>query len=1136
MEQKIRKRTFQSFPHEISVGRVLNIQGALASENCRADCILIITGIDSRFNIGSKNALEQILPGISDYSNLAEASDDIFEDAVDDLVICIKKESVHIYCNPINYNLVMMYAAPWSNLVVHCLNADMYENHEDISQELKIRCLVEMVNGCHCVAIPYYYGVAREYQPVSFDPMLVEKWPLIQAFALEDIGGGSFFTLKFDVIDGTRLLNDAFSTLDQLSLEILMTKHLPQFEKQWQSLIDYVSMSREGEFGDLDASKVAEPLITYFHHAPAEEYNVNLSEPCVRFGVYTNSQVSRDGKNMRLRDSGINGSHAYHMVCTGRDSSGAVSCTRTYFCQTISENSKRCKENGAAEDLAIKELSLLTNCYLLAVKAFDLAVEEFTRNLHLSKCDGLIKSHIIKEARNGGLFFTPDESKIEVVWRSVDRYGRECSFSNGLFHNIAVTICDIPSLKHKGEFLGSVSFSDTFLKSTIHLNDASHNTQNLLITQAVKRFVSWQAGKKDAIPGKADRYNNDEESFIGNCLIESSTAVLIYGKWPIFYTDEIVFYGFEKELILYHNQSGYISIPCNDIEEWTMFDNDSNVSATLIRIKPKEKLLSCLPFWISKDGFIKLALMPRSKAHSAFYDNAFHVWKETKETPLKICNELLGEDKTIHDSVEKMLRTPEETGLHLMRQFERIPNLKRFYEHIQLSSNTREPFNEHDLQNILDEGNDILADEMANDDSELTVTILTGLPGSGSDTLCKSLVSLAREASRWLAIKVPSDIKFPFNAKAFQEHLSVTYRTITQQKGRPQASSRKRRRLIIQTQGFVAIRDVVSAIEEHPDELLRSKLKIGSVTCCIDPNNLYLCGRMHMPFVLEQCSAGFVNQAVFTSCIEPGKAAILAQCQKLIRYCNPEISFLIAKRGEVTRTPDVELILSDDSFRNHSSLRSRKMFHKSRFAHNSLSQVTIPFNKPVDKTRFLSCLKNMKGAIDADVHFEGVILYAEGRIAFTDYSETYTFKWSKLLGLMSLSVESKQYSPRPPSSKPNRLVGDKKESEFFVTFFGMKLEDAKMKLLMLTWAQQRKQPLNRADLTKAKLDEIAKCHKFDALPPGWFYNGSQFVSFEGGKQNNHPYFENYVDDYISKLNEEIDSYNDSVDNKDLFTS
>jgi len=28
---------------------------------------------------------------------------------------------------------------------------------------------------------------------------MVEKWPLIQAFALEGIGGGSFFTMKYKV-------------------------------------------------------------------------------------------------------------------------------------------------------------------------------------------------------------------------------------------------------------------------------------------------------------------------------------------------------------------------------------------------------------------------------------------------------------------------------------------------------------------------------------------------------------------------------------------------------------------------------------------------------------------------------------------------------------------------------------------------------------------------------------------------------------------------------------------------------------------------------------------------------------------------------------------------------------------------
>lgn len=33
----------------------------------------------------------------------------------------------------------------------------------------------------------------------KFDIFTVEKWPLIQAYALEGIGGGSFFTMKYKV-------------------------------------------------------------------------------------------------------------------------------------------------------------------------------------------------------------------------------------------------------------------------------------------------------------------------------------------------------------------------------------------------------------------------------------------------------------------------------------------------------------------------------------------------------------------------------------------------------------------------------------------------------------------------------------------------------------------------------------------------------------------------------------------------------------------------------------------------------------------------------------------------------------------------------------------------------------------------
>ena len=35
----------------------------------------------------------------------------------------------------------------------------------------------------------------------NFHVFMMEKWPIIQAFALEGIGGGSFFTMKYKVGD-----------------------------------------------------------------------------------------------------------------------------------------------------------------------------------------------------------------------------------------------------------------------------------------------------------------------------------------------------------------------------------------------------------------------------------------------------------------------------------------------------------------------------------------------------------------------------------------------------------------------------------------------------------------------------------------------------------------------------------------------------------------------------------------------------------------------------------------------------------------------------------------------------------------------------------------------------------------------
>ena len=42
-----------------------------------------------------------------------------------DILVVVKAESVHVYCNPINYPLLLPRIAHWRNLRVHCLDKEL---------------------------------------------------------------------------------------------------------------------------------------------------------------------------------------------------------------------------------------------------------------------------------------------------------------------------------------------------------------------------------------------------------------------------------------------------------------------------------------------------------------------------------------------------------------------------------------------------------------------------------------------------------------------------------------------------------------------------------------------------------------------------------------------------------------------------------------------------------------------------------------------------------------------------------------------------------------------------------------------------------------------------------------------------
>lgn len=77
----------------------------------------------------------------------------------------------------------------------------------------------------------------------TFDMFMVEKWPLIQAFALEGIGRGSFFTMKFKVRDADLSTSRALAPASRLSLSLQL---MDMSEKLWQvyNRLDPVSLNQ----------------------------------------------------------------------------------------------------------------------------------------------------------------------------------------------------------------------------------------------------------------------------------------------------------------------------------------------------------------------------------------------------------------------------------------------------------------------------------------------------------------------------------------------------------------------------------------------------------------------------------------------------------------------------------------------------------------------------------------------------------------------------------------------------------------------------------------------------------------------------------------------------------------------------
>ncbi|CAK8688708.1 unnamed protein product [Clavelina lepadiformis] len=1002
----------QAFSPHVSSKRLNCVQDLLISDG--SDTILLILGIDSRYNEGCRELANYLLFGFYDLrlSQLEESG--IPEEDLDDVVILIRATSVAVYCSGVLYSYLLPYIAHWRNLEVHCwpdLDQKDKDDHQEEKEEFKIRSFVAMVSSSTHIGIPYWatrsLGIAHHLQsPSNFDKFAIEKWPLVQSYALEGMGGGGFFTMRFEVSNVRNQLLSIYEQCDPADLEQILIKSLPLFERHWREAISTVSGTSDFEkakMADMEvtAKQVLEPLRSYYSHGRlstlSSQQELDQSrQPFVQFGKQTLEKTSL--LDSTLRDSGVNGS-ALHMVIRSAAPRRPISCTRTYFIQPDTQRSD-----------IMRDFELLVGLYTACVDACHSAIWQYCKNFSetdaRSAAQRVVASACAHLPHSGAHEFT-----VEVYNNSAKLVTLKSDNMSCYIKKITVSITSIKSTSGEG-ILGNVSYSDTFIDSHIQaMNDEvlengdamSKHWKHIILTAGVPKYVEWKTSR--------DCDNALDENLVVKCdsVFICSSSSLVDPKAECL----LKLYG-DGSVVLVPINAPPFTIKASSIGSYLYYDTGLPNAVQLLQLKLRQD--DILPKYLRPIHRTSLALafFPQSSASKALISKAIPYLERlsTKGEHLKF--------ESIGRFDESLIRSYDEVQSNYMwhagishrsgsearssnltkSTYSLQPQLTDFMKHFGVSFVTGgEAIPAPDASLMVDDKgllNEISPKEKTD---KVCVSIVAGIPGCHGDRLCSSLIALNRERVRWVVVKVKS--KDGDAAATDVDHLQrqLTEFVSKRRATRPGAAASKRLRIIVEVTGFFDIADVVSSILNHRDPSTRGRMYIGAVTVCIDPLSCFVEHKRILPKVLEQCAAGLATCVAFTGTHEDIKDESLASMQTLIRLVNPGAAFMLASKGRTSRTGDFDLVLSEDSFQAPTNVITRHLampglWNGSYVTGSSsikIQDVVLEFSQPLLKGSFSARLRALKHAMTGHP-YTGNVYMVQGVLAFTGERSFKTFR------------------------------------------------------------------------------------------------------------------------------------------------
>ncbi|KAG8013070.1 hypothetical protein GBF38_021272, partial [Nibea albiflora] len=1031
-----------------SCGRLRQVQSLLCEGGTASpDGILCSLGIDSRYNEGCTELAKYLFYGLygRNQLNLEHALLEEFpEEMLDDVILLIKAECVHLYCNPMNYSYLLPYVSHWRNLHLYCMTEAEYED-EEAAEEFKISSFVTMVQDCYRIGVPY----SAQGHVQRFDMFMVEKWPLIQAFALEGIGGGSFFTVKYKLMDMSEKLWQVYSRLDPVSLDTVFTEDLVHFEKQWSSFFSSMDLESHLSILELSEAQAGEAFRTYYSHGLISSNITDKSksqQPFVLFGKHSSLEdlesysFNFPSESHQVRNTGPRGSTARHMVLQCVAPKGPLACSRTYFFGTTHTpyigNEKNTEQKKT-------QVLLLSEIYSAAIQAVLSGIKCYSCTTSATKAKDVAENTFLLalDSMNLSQYRSSLRSKCEFNIQAVNKQGRIIPLtdeeSRYVVKTASMTIHDIPDLQWDDGDLGSVVFSESFLESSINIQQkdgtVSSDSCCTILTTTVPRYACWQMESDVKLSEQAQHLakQKEEATCLGTALTVADAAY-VFSSSQLSTPEEGKIVFFSEGLLFIHSQYGSFTLSKDHISTIKFYDPDSSAVASVF-VEYESSLLPHLPFPLhSSDQCLVFALQPRSKSHRAFYSKVLSVWQNSESgLTLQMVDQqhLTWNQKNMHTRLQKLHDSQEPPVAKrrgsLKTSYSQLPEQDMFLQHFALSSIGQEPILYDHLGVLFPSA--ALRSPASSQGDKVVITIITGLPGSHKKRLCDFLVQLNKEHGR-----------------------------------------------------YTDVLDVVQAVLFHPDPVVQACFTIGAVTACVDPLSSCMEHRFAFPKLLEQCSQGIVSTVVFTGLTAEQKHPLMQHVQQLVRSANPTAAFILAEKGAVTRNEDVNQIFSESSFNEPQMLRARYVLYpgwcKGRFFSGSgslvLTQQRVAFNRPLERPLFVARCKGSDQLMDVS--------------------------YNTVSGSLSI-VPIQSADPLTPGPKES-------DTSCFLIFDGVGLTEDGLK-----------------DWLRLCAKEITR--HLDPLPPGYFYNGYQYVDIFGEKRTLHPNMEEFIKDYITEANKEIELFN-----------